>query len=246
MEKVSKDAKRPKISVAIATYNGEKYIKQQLESIFENLTNDDEIIISDDGSTDNTLKIIESFKDKRIKLVNGPKEGVIKNFENAISFCTGDYIFLSDQDDVWKKNKVDTVLNEFKNDYICVVHDAKIVDGTLENTLYDSYFKHRKTKPGKINNIIKPSYLGCCMAFSKKIVKYLLPFPKCIEMHDRWIGSVCDTYGKVFFLDEQLILYRRHESNVSRMKRNSILTIVKNRVKLINELKKLKKKIKSN
>ena len=92
-----------KISVAMATYNGEKYIKKQIESILINLNKDDELIISDDGSKDKTLDIIKSIKDKRIKIISGPKQGVIKNFENALNNCTGEYIFLSDQDDIWGK-----------------------------------------------------------------------------------------------------------------------------------------------
>ena len=133
------------ISVAMATYNGEKYIKEQLESILRQLNVNDEVVISDDGSTDNTIKIVNDFKDSRIKIICGPKKGIIKNFENAIKNCTGKYIFLSDQDDIWLDNKVNEVLNCFKSDITCVLHDAKIVDTNL-NAIDDSFFKFRKSK----------------------------------------------------------------------------------------------------
>lgn len=229
------------ISVAMATYNGEKFIKEQIESILNNLNYNDEIIISDDGSRDKTIEIIKDIKDERIKLIGGPQKGVIKNFENAIKNCNGRYIFLADQDDIWMNNKVEKVLDFFEEEKCeCVVHDAIVVNGDMSKIIMPSYFKSRKTREGKISNIIKPSYLGCCMAFSRNMLNYVLPFPEKIEMHDRWIGSVCDTFGKVKFLNECLIKYRRHGNNVSEMHRNSIATIIKNRIILINYLRKLK------
>ncbi len=102
------------ISVAMATYNGEKYIKEQLESILLQLENQDEVIVSDDGSTDHTLKIIESLNDQRIKILKGPRNGVKQNFAHALSFCKGKYIFLSDQDDIWLENKVKHLLTCFE------------------------------------------------------------------------------------------------------------------------------------
>lgn len=244
MKKVFKDNNKRDyyISVAMATYNGERYIKEQLDSIIKNLKENDEIVISDDESTDNTLNIINTMNDSRIKLLNGPKNGVIKNFENAVKNCTGKYIFLADQDDVWVNNKVETVLEKFEKEKCeAIVHDACVVNGDMTKIIIPSYFKFRKTKEGRVINIIKPSYLGCCMAFSSQMCKYILPFPNSIEMHDRWIGSVCDMYGKVKFIDESLIKYRRHENNVSKMKRNVIVTIMKNRLILIALLNKLRK-----
>ena len=96
---------REKVSVAMASFNGEKYISTQIKTILENLTENDELVISDDGSTDGTRRIIEGFNDSRIRLLEGPKQGVKKNFENAIRNCSGKYIFLSDQDDVWMCGK---------------------------------------------------------------------------------------------------------------------------------------------
>lgn len=225
------------ISVAMATYNGEKYIKEQVSSILVNLMKQDEIIISDDGSTDSTLKILDEFNDDRIKLINGPRQGVIKNFENALKKCNGKYVFFADQDDIWVNNKVEDVLKVFEEEKCeCVIHNAEVKNADLTKDLYDSYFDFRKINKGLIFNIIKPCYLGCCMAIKRDCLEYLLPFPDKIEMHDRWIGTMCEIYGKSFFYKEKLIKYRRHEKNVSVMHRNSILTIIKNRLYMLSNI----------
>ncbi len=138
---------KKRLSVAMATFNGEKYIKQQIETILLNLNKDDEIVISDDASTDNTINIIKEFinNDKRIKLIEGPKNGIKQNFANAIQNCNGEYIFLADQDDIWDKNKVEEVLKAFKEEKTTlVIHDAEIINEN-EKIIEKSFFKYRKS-----------------------------------------------------------------------------------------------------
>ena len=204
-----------KVSVAMATYNGEKYIKKQIESIMDNLKENDELIISDDGSTDNTLEIIKKMMnfDKRIRLINGPKNGIKKNFENAIIYTTGDYIFLADQDDIWKENKVETVKKYLEKNLI-VVHDSNVIDND-ENIVIESLFDYRKSGKGILKNIYKNTYIGCCMAFKKELKNYILPIPNNVYMHDQWIGNIGELYGNSLFIKEKLIYYRRHENNNS-------------------------------
>lgn len=225
---------REKISVAMATYNGERYIKEQIDSILENLQEIDEIIISDDGSKDSTREIIKSYEDKRIKLIEGPKKGVKQNFANAIQNTTGKYIFLADQDDIWMDNKVDKVLDVLKGEGVTlVVHDAQVFDSSNDKILYESFFKYRNSGPGILKNIYKNTYIGCCMAFNSQIKEKILPIPNDIEMHDQWIGIINEKYGNSIFLDRKLIRYRRHTGNTSSMKHYSILKMIKNRYKLI-------------
>lgn len=223
------------VSVAIATYNGDKFIKEQLNSILCQLDEFDEVIISDDGSTDNTINIIKSFKDKRIKILNGEHKGVKKNFENAIKNCKGKYIFLSDQDDIWMPNKLDVCLSELENGNLMILHDCYITDEKL-NVLHDSFFEYRHSKPGLLRNIIKNSYIGCCMAINCNVKKYILPIPNNVEMHDQWIGIQCEKYGNVKFIDDKLIMYRRHLNNVSSFNHYPIKKMLKNRINLIIEL----------
>ena len=203
-----------KISVCMATFNGEKYIEQQIASILCQLSLDDELIISDDGSTDNTLCIIETFNDSRIKLLPGQEfHNPIFNMENALKNAIGDHIFLSDQDDIWLPNKVKTVVN-YLQEYDCVVSDAFLIDAD-RNIICDSFFEKNNSKRGFFHNIIKNGYLGCCMAFNKRMLRYVLPFPTNIPMHDVWIGLITELFGNAIFLKEPLIYYRRHGLNYS-------------------------------
>jgi glycosyltransferase involved in cell wall biosynthesis len=166
-----------KISVCMATYNGEKYIKEQLDSILNQISQNDEIIISDDNSTDNTIEILKSYNDKRIKIyLNNKDKGYTKNFENALEKVSGDVIFLCDQDDIWVNNKIEKTLVYFK-DYDFIISDNKVVNKDL-NTIYESHFNVCNTKKGFFNNLLLPRYVGACMAFKKEVLEKSLPFPK--------------------------------------------------------------------
>lgn len=202
------------ISVCIATYNGEKYIKDQLLSILCQIDIYDEIIVSDDSSNDKTLDIIESLNDSRIKILkNNNYHSPIYNFENAIKHAKGDFIFLSDQDDVWLPDRI-KLMKEYLDNYCLVVSDCKIVDSNL-NVMNESFFNLYNSGKGFWKNIIKNSYIGCCMAFKKELLIHILPFPLKIPMHDIWIGLLAELNGGVFFIDTPLLLYRRHGTNAS-------------------------------
>lgn len=231
-----------KVSVAMATYNGETYIKEQIESILSNLKENDELVISDDGSNDNTVNFIKEYikQDSRIKLLDGPRKGVKQNFSNAIYNTTGDYIFLCDQDDIWDKNKVENVIKELKNN-ILVVHDAEIINEN-KKIVNESFFEFRNSGPGRLKNIYKNTYIGCCMAFKKELKQYILPIPNNIEMHDQWIGIIAEKHGKVKFIKDKLIMYRRHSNNVSSFKHYSVNKMIRNRLILILELIKNRRK----
>lgn len=225
-----------RVSVAMATYNGEKYIKEQIDSILVNLNENDELIISDDGSTDKTIKIIKQYmeNDSRIKLYDGPHNGVKQNFANAINSCSGKFIFLSDQDDIWMDNKVEEVLNVFEENknITLVLHNCKIVNKNLEENK-ETFFEYRNSGKGIIKNIWKNTYIGCCMVFKREIKNKFLPIPNDIEMHDQWIGIINEKYGKSYFLDKCLIKYRRHEKNVSQMKHFGMKKMIRNRLVFI-------------
>ncbi|MDY5957273.1 MAG: glycosyltransferase family 2 protein [Frisingicoccus sp.] len=205
------------VSVAMAAYNGEHYIEAQIQSILSQLRPEDELVISLDPSSDRTEEIIRSFagKDRRVRLIRGLGEGLISNFENAIRHCKKDILFLSDQDDVWKEGKVDSVLECFRDPSVSVVmHDAQIVDE--EGVCIEpSFMKKRGCRKGVLQNLIKNSYIGCCMAFRKEMRKFVLPFPKDLPMHDQWIGLVGEITGKTKILEKPLICYRRHGHNAS-------------------------------
>lgn len=225
---------KTKISVAMAAYNGEKFISDQIESIIKQLSYDDELVISLNNSTDSTEAIINSyFKDNRVKLFKCEEKGIIANFENAIKNCKGDIIVLSDQDDIWLDNKL-LILKEYynNNDCIAVIHDCSIVDENL-NCIENSFYKYNHSKKGFIKNLVKNSYIGCCMSFKKELIAEILPIPRDVPMHDQWIGLIAELEGNVTFLDKVLLLYRRHSSNASKLKRSKIVKMLSNRIKLL-------------
>lgn len=202
------------ISVCIATYNGERFIKDQLMSILHQLGPADEIIISDDSSTDNTLQIIDSLNDKRIKVFKGQVFGSpIFNFEHALSKATKDYIFLSDQDDLWVEGKV-KAMHQALQQFDVVVSDHSVIDNQ-GRLLVPSYFEKVRSAPGIWHNMKKNTYYGCCMAFRKEVLFKALPFPSDIPMHDIWLGFVADVYFKSLFINHPYTLYRKHEHNAS-------------------------------
>ncbi|MGI8952518.1 MAG: glycosyltransferase family 2 protein [Chitinophagaceae bacterium] len=202
-----------KISVAIATYNGEKFIKQQIASILSQVDDNAEIIISDNGSSDRTIEIIKNFHDKRIFLTHCSAKGVVSNFENALSKVSGDIIFLADQDDVWMENKAQIVKEQLKK-YDLVMSDSKIVDENL-NVFHQSFYAYKNAGKGLIKNLISNTYHGCSMAFKKDVLKLALPFPKNIPMHDMWIGFVGELFFSCYFIPQKLVLHRRHHANTS-------------------------------
>lgn len=202
------------ISVCIATYNGDKYIEEQILSILNQLSDEDEIIISDDGSKDKTLKVIDRLNDGRIKVFkNNERHGVVPNFENALKHASGEYIFFSDQDDIWTKDKVKICIDNLYDSDL-VVHNSivKFQDGKQSDL---DFFELRKSGVGFIKNITRNTFVGSCMAFRRKVIDYILPFPKHVLWHDMWIGLMVEMNGKTKFIDNKLLIYRRHGDNAS-------------------------------
>ncbi len=200
------------VSVCLTTFNGEKFLKRQLDTILEQLGERDELIISDDGSTDRTVEIIKSYRDGRIKLLENSGSGSpVLNMEKALRAAGGDYVFLADQDDVWLPGRVEKTLQKLQQ-FDLVVCNASIVDEN-EQLIHPSYFEWKGSGAGFFRNLKKNSFLGCALAFNREILRRVLPFPKKIAMHDVWIGLMAECSGSVFFLDEKLMYYRRHKDN---------------------------------
>lgn len=217
--------KQIRVSVCMATYNGEKYIKQQIDSILKQLNNYDELIISDDGSTDKTIQIIQGYNDNRIRLFHHkhptwnskfyrPNVYVTANFENALNQARGKYIFLTDQDDIWKENKINIMISALDRFGGVVMSSTTIIreDGSV---------KREKDKPMRysfLKGLIVAKYLGSSMAISRDFLNIALPFPKNIISHDAWIGLLATARKKLIVLDDTLLFYRRHSNNVTSKK----------------------------
>ncbi len=230
-----------KISVALAAYKGEQYISEQIDSILSQLGENDELIISDDYPEGKTREIVLGYssKDKRISYIEGKGMGVVKNFENALNACTGDIIFLSDQDDVWMPDKVDCVLKEISNGADLVLHDASVTDSEL-NITETSYFAVHSSNASFFSNMARNSFVGCCMAFTKEVLQESLPFPAALPMHDWWIALVAlKKKRKVVLLRKPLIKWRRHSETVTG-KKTSLTQKIMWRVNILLSLIKIK------
>lgn len=216
------------ISVCIATYNGAEYLREQVESILSQLEEEDEIVVSDDSSTDTTIEILQSFGDRRIKIFKNPAKGFVRNFENALRQAQGDFIFLSDQDDVWLPNKVEVCMQILQN-HIAVNHNSILVDSNKE-PLGADFFSIHQSRGGFWQTLWRNSYSGCCMAFRRELLHYALPFPKNVASHDIWLGLLAEKHGQPVFHSEPLLYYRRHGGNASS-------TAEKSRLSLYQQLK---------
>ena len=225
-------------SVCMATYNGERYVQRQLESILKQLDSKDEVIIFDDCSTDNTREVINAMEDHRIHLYkNVQNMGVNKTFENALRKAKGDIIFLSDQDDIWLDNKVDFVLEYFQEhpEVDMIQHDAEVVYENLE--VIDKSFFHWRghVGPSVMRNLIRDTHLGCCMAMRRDVIGDCLPITR-IPYHDKWIGIIAPLTGhKVVFLPVVLIKYIRHvgTSTSPLLQRRPLKKIITERIEYV-------------
>ncbi len=197
------------ISICMATYNGEQFIREQIDSILAQISPDDELVISDDSSTDSTCSIITSYHDSRIVFLHNDSHNFKWNFYNALRHAKGEYIYLADQDDVWLPCKIQ-VCQQALRQYDLVVSDCILTDKSL-NVIKPSFFSFYHSGPGIIKNCINNTYFGACMAMRRNVLEAAMPFPETIEMgHDIWLGLVAESIGKVKFLKQPLLYYRRH------------------------------------
>lgn len=213
------------ISVCMPTFNGEKYIKKQIESILSQMNDEDELIISDDSSTDKTISIIASLNDSRIKIFSHtPNTGLLKkklgiyrivaeNYLNALNYAKGDYIFLADQDDLWSQDRVKK-FKEILSNNILALCNYSVIDSN-DNITNKSYYKTKIVSNSFFKNIVVSRFMCCCMAFRKELLPYILPFPRNLMSCDQWVGILGTMVGNVSFIAEPLHLYRRHEINAS-------------------------------
>jgi len=220
----------PHIDILLATYNGERFVEEQIRSLLEQTYPHWRMIIRDDGSTDNTPSIIHRYEQKypdKITVVDDGQTnlGVCRNFAKLLEQSTADYIMFCDQDDVWLPEKVQLTFEKMKimeGRYGCdlpllVYTDMKVVDENL-NSISDSYWKHQAINPksGRLLNrlLVSNAVIGCTMMFNKKLKELSLPLPLKALMHDWWLALVSVAFGKNDYIHQSTTLYRQHRSNI--------------------------------
>ena len=210
------------ISVCMATFNGEDFILEQTNSILNNLGPDDELIIVDDCSNDQTVKIVSNLNDERIKLIiNKKNRGEVFSFNRALTYATNKFIFLSDQDDVWLNGRAKLMIQAFKSSNAdLLTSNFSWIDksGCSLNIHYDGVFSKNSFR--YINNIIdifigKTNYFGCAMVMKKEFLKIILPIPGFTESHDLWIALAANLLKRNIHIDNKTLLKRFHENNTT-------------------------------
>lgn len=205
------------VSVAMATYNGEKYLRKQLDSIFNQTYNNIEVVVTDDCSCDATVKILEEYsKVYNLKYyVNDKNLGYCKNFERALSLCNGEFIALSDQDDIWLPEKISVLVEEIgENDLVC--SNAVLInnDGDVISNSFKDYAKHRIIDDNSIYSASERSFItGCTALFRKTLLEKALPVPNSVKHHDLWLGIIAMWEKGVKYVETPLIEYRQHGNN---------------------------------
>lgn len=220
-----------KVDILLATYNGEKYLREQIDSILNQTHTEFRLLISDDGSIDGTRDILNEYKEKdsRIEVfMQDDNLGVVKNFEFLLKKVEAKYYMFSDQDDIWKETKIEKSLNKIEEGYDLVYSDLEVVDENL-NVTYSSYWKLKGiyNKIKKYNNF-ESLYLnnfvtGCTIISKKELMNLFMPLPNTSKfvLHDYWISLIISQNGKIAYIEEPLIKYRQHKNNKVGSKKKS-------------------------
>lgn len=227
-------------AICIASYNGKSFILEQLASIVHQLGENDLIFISDDGSIDETIDLIKGYSEK-VKIVGTSRVGgVVKNFERALSeaYRSGaQFIVLADQDDKWMEGRLDSIKKSLLKADV-VLTNGYIADKDL-NIGKTTIFDQTKAHKGLFKNLIRPTYVGCCMAFKRDVLSLALPFPKGLPWHDWFISMIGEMLFSVKFDDKPSIYYRRHgnnETNTGGKSKNSFLKKLNMRFSILKSM----------
>ncbi len=206
----------PAISVCLATYEGARFLREQVDSILAQLGPDDELVVNDDCSHDDTVAILRDYADPRIRIERNPARlGYTRNFEAAMRRCRGDIVFFADQDDVWLPGKVARMVAALA-DHDVAVHDVRVVDGHLAE-LAPSHFRMHGVRRGFWVNLLRTRYIGAAIALRRPVLELVLPLPRHTRWcaYDYWIVVLAERFLRVALVDEPLMLYRRHDANAS-------------------------------
>jgi glycosyltransferase involved in cell wall biosynthesis len=231
---------REGVSICIATYNGAKFIKKQIDSILREILPSDELIIVDDCSTDETVSIIRRYGQKNIKLFqNAVNCGHVKSFEMALGMARNNYILLSDQDDIWLPGRLGDLINKSTAEGVALVtSNFGQIDEDDFNIGNSRYRLLEADSKSHLLNIIglfwgtRP-YFGCAMIINRKLLDIALPFPKWVEGHDVWLALCANAMHSNFHLEQKTLNRRLHSNNLTSLARRPILKILVTRYRML-------------
>lgn len=220
------------VSILVATYNGATYLAEQMDSILAQVSPDDEVIVVDDCSSDNTFAMLSDYARRFpavIALRNEKNLGVRKTFERLLHLARKDIVFLSDQDDIWVQGRKARMTDALHQDgCVAVLANSLIL---TENGIDRAFYPepHHPDVASIWRNFARNAFIGCCMAFRRDILAIALPFPERLSMHDWWLGTCAMAVGRVCYLPEPSLLYRRHGGNLSSSTRRPWRVVLRDR-----------------
>jgi hypothetical protein len=227
------------VSVVMSVFNGRRYVKEQVQSVLAQLEPNDELIITDDASIDDSMDIIRAIESPRIRLFrNKSNLGVIQNFQNGLTIARKEVVFLCDQDDIWLPGKRAAFVAAFDEDpaTTVVVSDAELIDasGAL---IARSFMAGRGGFSGSVlGTLWRNRFLGCAMAVRQSVVRLALPIPPRVPMHDIWLGVMGCLAGRVHYLSTPYLQYRRHGQNATPRAPNPLHVMFRFRAALLTAL----------
>jgi glycosyltransferase involved in cell wall biosynthesis len=233
---------RPGVSVAMATYNGSAWVAQQVSSILDQLEADDELVVVDDASTDDTVSVVRSVGDGRVRLVESPvNRGYVATFEAALMACRHDLLLLADQDDVWPKGRVDALVSALARSDVVAGNLALLGTGEPLRSPFgaqgwmlrsDDSGRHVRNVAGVLAGM-RP-YFGCAMGIRRNVLDTALPFPPFLhESHDLWLALVGNLRGSMTHVEDVVVWRRLHESNTSPSRPRGVLPALRSRGMLL-------------
>lgn len=227
---------RPPVTVCMATFNGALYLKEQVDSILTQLETDDELVIVDDCSTDNTATLIKSYQSDIVKIFsNNENRGHVKTFESALRLATNDIILLSDQDDIWIPGRVSLLLNELLNSRcLLATSNFGLIDESGHPLQDPAVILLKENSTTSMSNYIgvllgRRPYFGCTMALRRDLLKIALPIPSFVESHDIWLALISNALMSNWHVERQTVLRRIHFHNLSPRKRRSAVKLLYSR-----------------
>jgi cellulose synthase/poly-beta-1,6-N-acetylglucosamine synthase-like glycosyltransferase len=224
------------VSVVMAVYNGERFLRQQVGSVLSELLPGDELIIIDDASTDASLALLKSISSPALQIYSNPSNlGVVGSFGHGLQIAAREVIFLCDQDDVWLSGKRAAFVAAFEQDptVSVVISDAQVIDAQGQLSAHSFMATRGGFNGSVLATVWRNRYLGCAMALRRVLLESALPVPRQAPMHDMWFGVMGRLTGKVVYLPTPLLQYRRHTGNVSPSHRQSLPRMLRWRAALL-------------
>lgn len=239
------------IDILMATYNGEKYLQHQLDSILHQSNQDWRLIIRDDCSTDNTVELIKEYqllRPEQIQLIQAeqPSGSAQNNFFQLLQYSTANYVMFADQDDVWLRQKVEATLDEmgqmeqqYGKDIPLLVHtDLAVVDENLRVLNHSLFDMHNMDyRRNKLNNILVQNIVtGCTVMVNRSLLNMITKTPEYAVMHDMWFALIAAAFGKIGFIDKTTMLYRQHGRNVKGARNMKTISYTLKKMRQMNEI----------